>query len=628
MTEKRQTQSAGQKQATRLTNQIIRTWHYLRPHQKWQCARPCEGLQTCTQGPNAAGKCTQTPACHPIRNERTRRCWWTFGVCSVIFLIIVSGIIYGYSAHQQWQWIFSPGRLNIVHESVEHSCLKCHQNTHSEHIPNLSDGQTPSAINCASCHAFGNTGHLAHTLDKPSWEKYSETLGLPPIAEAILTTETACADCHTEHQGVEGQLTRQTNAPCQSCHQSTFQNLSEHPQVALGIPTAQSAFNHNRHYGRYFKKHEQNTDSPTPCEQCHTLTTQSPTGLSISPFEKTCLSCHNEDLTYEISDFGGIPFLTFPNIDMSFLNQQGHSLGQWPTGIPDAPQQLDPITLSLLSTARTRPISNELLAALGSGDIDLEHLTNACKTLADKCPSDQWLAQEVEKIAYGIKELLLAFNRAGPEAFQKRWNAQTLSNGADTPTIRLTPPQPTVQLQQQLGRQFTKLRTEKILTKYLTTELLPVTDIPPATPSNASAAWAFKANRLLYIPNQHKDALISSFVDRYAGTQYVFSLIETNDGCFRCHNKPGTKMTDSAVNTIWEIGHSKRHTTEFLFKRLFNRSFDHQTHVVGDTYDCLHCHSQPLQEITFSTCHACHAQAEQTASCQTCHTYHAVENRK
>ncbi len=625
MSEPEERSYTARKRTVRITQSFIRSWRYLRPHQTWQCGRPCQQKSTCDQGPNAQGQCLHSYApCKPVRSQRSRRGRWVVALLSVMTLTLLGGFAFGHFKYNQWQWILSPGSLNLVHESMTAQCQSCHQDTGHHETP-LKPHQ------CTVCHSFDQNAHLAHALPERQWTHYKS---LNSIATATPKKDALqgprCSHCHTEHKGHNGELTVHMDSECQTCHQATFSTLSSHPDFELGMPADQTAFRHNRHYKNYFRSSSESKWQSPPCETCHLLD-RSDTGLAISPYEQSCATCHAEDITYEISKFGGIPFLTIPALDLNYLNTYGFSVGQWPTSVEPNSPSLDPITLSLLETETSRPISTALLSAIGSGRINLYTLESACSTLGSTCPDERWLANEVEKIAFAIKRLLLEFNRAGPAAFKKRWEAQPTGPSAAHP-LHFDHMASTKIVQQHLGRAFTKLRTERLLEHFQTTEQITLSDYPsdaqPAPSSTPIATWVINNHRILYRPDQHKDPLVTSLLTRWAGSNRAASLIESDDGCFRCHNKPPPNDIDVMTPKIWEIGHSKRHTDQFKIKALFNRKFDHQTHAVGRENSCIDCHGQPLKPITFSTCHDCHGASDQTSTCQTCHTYHATAHEE
>ncbi|MFO0793996.1 MAG: hypothetical protein U0586_08020 [Candidatus Brocadiaceae bacterium] len=208
----------------------------------------------------------------------------TFGV-----LIVLLGIGVKFPTH-----LYSPGDLCKDHQGIK-SCKQCH-------VP----FKGPDSRLCMSddCHTTGRLSQLSH-------KSLSDL--------HVLYANKECLDCHTEHKGISGKITRSFDHKtltsdilneCAACHEDDYKKA--HPAKynmdckSCHISTSGwkiISFNHNTIQGKTpcinchqmpgDKRHEK---VPETCETCHTTKDWKDAHFNHDTLEPTqaCVECHKK----------------------------------------------------------------------------------------------------------------------------------------------------------------------------------------------------------------------------------------------------------------------------------------------------------------------------------------------
>ena len=249
-----------------------------------------------------------------------------------------------------------PGPLSSAHSTID-ACKSCHARTGDGKLNWLSglrrgephgDSKT-----CLTCHNMPETAFNAHGATEDMLQKSSERLAKmaaetskPASAKAqnaafpthaMVAEGLECATCHQEHQGKDFNLKAMSNEQCRSCHTLKFDRFDgAHPNFE-GYPFTRRtriAFDHAGHFGKHYPelaKKEPGKSLPATCATCHE-STASRRIMSILPFEKTCGTCHLDQITGKERASGpkGIAFLSLPGLDLTTLRNKGEQIGEWP----------------------------------------------------------------------------------------------------------------------------------------------------------------------------------------------------------------------------------------------------------------------------------------------------------
>jgi hypothetical protein len=197
---------------------------------------------------------------------------------AVAALLIVVGIVY-LDGHT----IFSPGPLSTAndtglvldgvssHAALADDCAACHTAPWD---------QVSMAARCLDCH-IEIAAQLTDTTKLHSTPEFAN-----------------CRDCHTEHQGPDGNLTQMVELTVE--HDRFGFSLAVHQTAADGAPF-QCADCHTESLARF---------APATCVSCHRETDRTFTEQHIADFGETCLECHNgEDrFSAEIFDHNLLEF--------------------------------------------------------------------------------------------------------------------------------------------------------------------------------------------------------------------------------------------------------------------------------------------------------------------------------
>jgi len=270
---------------------------------RWVCRRPPGAGGPCTEGPLPNGTCAHThTACQPRKSLRKIR-----GRISVmVFAVVVSAIAafgFGFGEKEQLVSSLDAGPLSSVHQNFtsEVGCSACHA-AHGAGagawLEAAVSSSGPSA-SCTNCHQFSKPVNGPHNS---------------ALIAAKRPIGTACTMCHTEHKGLNANLTTISNAQCHTCHQAKFTSFAkDHPEFSETYPFKRRtaiAFNHTNHFNKHFKDARYQEKAPAQgCISCHDLNVAERT-VPVRGFEETCAGCHSDNITNR-------PFVlfTFPELE-------------------------------------------------------------------------------------------------------------------------------------------------------------------------------------------------------------------------------------------------------------------------------------------------------------------------
>ncbi len=249
-----------------------------------------------------------------------------------------------------------PGPLISAHSAIE-NCGTCHTKSGNGKIGwlyGLVAGDRVADSNaCISCHKMPDTALNPHGAAPQVLNASTERL--LKVAAQMRTPRAArvqnntfpthgmvegglsCATCHQEHQGAGFQLAKISNEQCRSCHVVKFDSFDgKHPKFGE-YPFARRTrliYDHEGHFGKHFPeiaKKDPARRVPETCSSCHDGGADR-RFMSVAPFEKTCTSCHLDQITGKDRASGpkGIAFLTLPGLDLKSLQRKKADVGEWP----------------------------------------------------------------------------------------------------------------------------------------------------------------------------------------------------------------------------------------------------------------------------------------------------------
>lgn len=322
---------------------------------QWHCTRSTAFGGRCSEGPvpdpqhpEQAATCPhQCPPCQPVRSLRSGRrlvsgltATAALGIC----LIILGGssgdlsqTVIGTTA------VVSPGPLTAHHATMREGCSACHSAATQSPGDLLScffgdSGGIDESHRCLKCHEeFGAHALQPHSISPAKLTELSEGMTRgehttrQSLARLLISHETtdtgqlACASCHQEHQGATFDLTRMTNAQCQSCHSSSFHSFADgHPEFSER-PRARLHFDHVTHMNLHFQSFERlmpGGKARMQCSDCHTLDAGGAM-IELGSFDVMCASCHEP----QIRDYDAAPHAQLH--ELVFLDRQTN-----PTDLP------------------------------------------------------------------------------------------------------------------------------------------------------------------------------------------------------------------------------------------------------------------------------------------------------
>ena len=408
---------------------------------RYRCSRPQNFGGRCQEGPLPDGTCPQRIVpCQPVRSLRSARRIITFSTTAAALGTCL--VLFGGSWGESYR---SPGALTLQHHSKVQTCADCHAAAEGDFTTWVNstfgaDSSTGDTLRCLKCHRdLGPHPLHAHGLSRPEmrrltarFRRAADSVEKPPLdslIQAVIgttgpdTTSLACAICHHEHRGRDFDLSRMTNAQCQSCHAVRFQSFRRgHPEF-VGFPYKRRTrlqFDHATHYRVHFATFRRvmpdahppedlsstvrgTVPSPRSCAVCHRSDASGKT-WPIRGFEQTCAACHGPEIGDDA--LPGIEFFAIPKLNTDDLRKRGIQIGQWPSPSPDA---------KTWNGASLPPLMDLLL----SGDADLSRAREAIRTSGLKQLSLQQ-PKVVERYLWGIKIILNDLVRGGRPALRHR----------------------------------------------------------------------------------------------------------------------------------------------------------------------------------------------------------------
>ena len=217
---------------------------------------------------------------------------WKRRLTMLVPLVAAAGMIPFFLPVGGGERAFSNGPVSKAHAIFEQDCSLCH----SERFSAVSDQA------CLRCH--DGPAHVS-----------------TDVAASANIAQARCAECHVEHQG-DAQLTFVRDGNCTGCHEDLNAVGIEAGSVAASITvfhqdeypdfpgpektdTRPLRLNHAVHMPGEHKK-IRNIELPMQCSGCHETDRDSATGdLLPVNFEKHCLSCHEQELQFDVLQLQG-----------------------------------------------------------------------------------------------------------------------------------------------------------------------------------------------------------------------------------------------------------------------------------------------------------------------------------
>ena len=249
-----------------------------------------------------------------------------------------------------------PGPLTSAHGAIE-NCVTCHTKSGSGKLSwvhgLLAGDPRADSKACITCHKMPETAFNAHSASvdvlKRSTERLAKAAAAIPRSKSddalnfafpahdVAAQDLTCATCHQEHQGTNFKLNKLSNEQCRSCHVVKFDSFdSDHPKFE-NYPfkrRTRVVYDHAAHFGRHYPEVAKKDPAkviPDTCSTCHNSRDDKYV-MAVAPFEKTCASCHLDQITGKERASGpkGIAFLALPGIDVQSLKTKNAAIGEWP----------------------------------------------------------------------------------------------------------------------------------------------------------------------------------------------------------------------------------------------------------------------------------------------------------
>ncbi len=625
---------------------------------RWLCNRAQSDGGACTGGPLPDGSCCRSIIpCAPTRSIRAARGALTKWVAVLTFgiLTVILGAPYGAD-------LLSPGPLNSHHAELT-QCSSCHDDSHgslAEWAGRIFVPPSPKSgsAGCIKCHTMGTAPLRAHNTIKPEpmvvskAEMASNPLFLNASKKLIggpfgAGQDIACATCHQEHQGPEANIKEMSNGQCQTCHTLMFKGfLNGHPKFTEYPYSRRTriTFNHEGHFKRNFPESKQ-PNAPTECQDCH-LSGDQGRNMTIKPFEETCAICHLGEITGRVgSGPRTIAFLSLPGFDLEALQDADINIGAWPEY---AEQPLAPFMKLMLSADGTL---KDDIARLE--DVDLLDLEDA----------DPEVLQSIERVAWGVKELIYDLVVHGPMMIIKSVTMSTDMTDEEASDLISALPFDVVRLTSQ--KWFPNLLDELERRKageVLPTELASASDEKTVETAGESAAptkieadmkswmqfggWHDQDFDLLYRPTKHGDRFMKVWISTTATASsgplgdlarplFDFLTDKKSAGkCAKCHSVDEAKDKSLTVNWLaWPPAGKTRDVTVFSHNKhnaILQKDGCKSCHIIADKAKYLESF-QDMNPATFASnfaplnkevCTECHTDETALGACATCHNYH------
>lgn len=583
--------------------------------------------------------------------------------------------------------VVSPGEVTTHHAAIANDCAACHRAASGSSAggvhANLS-GETGDldSLLCLECHDLGRFARNAHSQSPPQLAEitaranasargsdsntdFAPVLFQPDIPRTA-EGELACRACHVEHQGRQFDLTRMSDAQCQTCHANQFHSFSDgHPEFS-GFPYKRRTrlhFDHSTHYGTHFANFERimpHGAAPASCRSCHQIDQEGKYMLTRG-FSESCASCHGGQITGE--SLPALTFLALPALDLATLRDKGIGIGDWPKPQPASVSTIDelPELMQLLLSSDAKFVeAREKLRGL-----NLRFLASA---------SEAQLAA-LEDLVWAVKRLMHDVVQGDKTALKQRLDIlKPAASSAEMAELANCPPRQFVVSAQQrwLPNLASEVRAHLSGEDVISTEEQSTTEQSPTAQTFApryQGGWFVqdRDSSIRYRAQQHADKLLRSWLDvtarlsegigpggdtEKAGSttspfiRRVFASLAkpaASGRCMKCHTAEPNQ--GGGLEIHWHAWRPVAHDHKFT-------KFAHDPHltVVGQQ-GCTQCHLLQA-EITFThpkfvhrngtvnldssgietsgfvtsnqqNCAQCHRPGAARDNCLTCHNYHA-----
>ncbi len=313
--------------------------------------------------------------------------------------------------------ILMPGPLASAHGGVE-ACSACHTNSGKTKLSWLhglvAGDRGADSKACLTCHKMPETALNAHGAPAEVLKESTVRLtklamgnsragseGVQGLISPMHVGDTRgpfCSTCHQEHQGSTFDLRKITNEQCRSCHVLKFDSFEHgHPEFSKYPFETRTriVFDHAGHFGKHYPetaKKEPDKRIPETCSSCHDSRSDKRV-MAVAPFEKTCASCHADQITGKQRASGpkGIAFLSLPGLDLETLTQRKAAIGEWPDG---SEAKLTPFMKVMISRNDN---GRALLAGLEG--LNLQDLSQASDTQIKAVTDMVW---EIKRLLNGL----------------------------------------------------------------------------------------------------------------------------------------------------------------------------------------------------------------------------------
>ncbi len=612
---------------------------------RWLCNRAQSEGGACADGPLADGSCCRPIIpCTPRRSIRSAR-----GALTKWMAVLTIGILTVILTASYGTKIFSPGPLNLNHAELT-KCTACHGDSHyslTEWAGKIflpTDPKSGSA-GCINCHTMGSAPLQAHSTKRaePKIASEAEIAANPlflNVSKKLMGgpfgagQEIACATCHQEHDGPNAHIKEMSNNQCQSCHTLMFKSFRrDHPEFT-DYPYDRRTrinFSHATHFKRYFPESKLPA-TPGQCQDCHTSGDRGLV-MKVKPFRQVCASCHLDQITGRSgSGPRTVAFFSLPGFDLEILQDADINIGAW----PEYAEQ--PLT----------PFMKLMLAADGKLADDIARLEDI--DLMDLEDADDQVLESVERVAWGIKELMYDLTVNGPMTIIK--NVTMGKQMSDEETTDLVSALPFDVVKSASTKWFPNLTDE--LERRRAGEVLPTViaseeeEEPLADLKSwmRFGGWQGQDFDLLYRPTKHRDRFMKVWISTTATASsgpfgdlarplFDFLTDKKSTGkCAKCHSVDAAPDNTLTVNWTAKrpIGKTRKKTM-----------FSHDKHnAILQKNGCKSCHKlakdakyldsfKDMNAATFTSnfiplkkqsCTACHIDRTSLGACITCHNYH------
>ena len=399
---------------------------------RWQCSRSALQGGPCPDGPNPDGSCCKPIIrCQPQRSWRAKRgavVKWAIGL--TLGLLLITFAVPGKLG------LLSPGELSSSHSALA-ECSSCHASADGTFTQWVSSvfGEYDHAADsqqCQTCHDLGNDALAAHSLAPTELTRLGSAETPTSLASPVYSLASkwfdpqkingegmTCNSCHSEHEGLSGDLNTSNDSTCVICHQTQFESFTNgHPEF-VGYPNDRRTnliFDHVSHIEKHFAEEKNTAIAPDSCGSCH-VTQVGGGKMVVKGFDDTCAACHDSQIRgTERASAKGIAVMGVPGLDIATLAENNVAIGEWPEYAEDG---LSPIMRLLLNRV--------------DGFAEVESVVDSLDLLDMTDASPEQL-QAAGELAWMVKDLFYELESRGTDAFVERVRAVT---GSETNSLVL-----------------------------------------------------------------------------------------------------------------------------------------------------------------------------------------------